>query len=417
MADNKVVADAIFECLRTIVYEPEKKIDVSDLPKEFDDVAEGLKLLRDWMKEQKKFATDLGNGDLSTPTPDKENIIVQPLKLLQSNLSHLTWQTKQVAKGDYSQQLDFMGDFSNSFNTMIHQLKTRRDKLNEDIEIISKKNDELSSMRNFLLKIMDGMLMHVCVLDSSDNVVYANRSFNILKSRDIELYGKLIEEMKKFSKNDATTMQVTITYSKVGVKVTETKYFAIEKSPVNWLTNVDYAYVIADITKEKENELKISKLAYNDELTGLYNRHYGMMELNKLVASKKQFCLCFIDLDNLKFVNDTFEHKDGDAYILSSVEALKTLPEPKIIARIGGDELMLAIENIKADELRELLEKLRDSLGNFDADNGVFYKRSFSYGLVESAENVSASMLLREADVLMYEYKYAHKPKIPRARS
>jgi two-component system sensor kinase len=62
------------------------------------------------------------------------------LKALQANLRHLTWQTQMIARGDFSQRVDFMGEFSESFNTMVLSLAASRDQLlaaNQDLEAFS----------------------------------------------------------------------------------------------------------------------------------------------------------------------------------------------------------------------------------------------------------------------------------------
>ena len=65
----------------------------------------------------------VGNFDCALPSPDNE--IAASLKSLHASLKHLTWQAQQVAKGDYNQRVDFMGDFSIAFNNMIEQLNQR----------------------------------------------------------------------------------------------------------------------------------------------------------------------------------------------------------------------------------------------------------------------------------------------------
>ena len=75
----------------------------------------------------REFALTLSRGDLSTKLNGK-GFVVAHLKALQSNLRHLTWQTKRIAQGDLIQRVDFMGDFSDSFNSMVEALaKTQAD--------------------------------------------------------------------------------------------------------------------------------------------------------------------------------------------------------------------------------------------------------------------------------------------------
>lgn len=76
-----------------------------------------------------RFAMALGNGDLSRELNGTIGPIAGSLKGLQANLRHLTWQTNQVAAGDFSQRIDFMGDFSKAFNSMVERLDAARTEL------------------------------------------------------------------------------------------------------------------------------------------------------------------------------------------------------------------------------------------------------------------------------------------------
>ena len=70
----------------------------------------------------RELSVSLKNGDLDVSVNSK-GFVLSNLKALQSNLRHLTWQTKMIAKGDFSQQVDFLGDFSAAFNEMVLQLR------------------------------------------------------------------------------------------------------------------------------------------------------------------------------------------------------------------------------------------------------------------------------------------------------
>ncbi len=84
----------------------------------------------DCIVDTRELSAALKNGDLQKFVTSK-GFILSNLKALQSNLRHLTWQTKSVAKGDFSQRVDFLGEFSDSFNEMIDQLRDSRTKFIE----------------------------------------------------------------------------------------------------------------------------------------------------------------------------------------------------------------------------------------------------------------------------------------------
>ncbi len=90
------------------------------------------------------FASALSRGDLEVEPPAGSGASAQALKNLHANLRHLTWKTQQIAKGDFSQQVDFMGGFSEAFNSMTRQL----DEANAIILAEKEKSEAL--LRNIL---------------------------------------------------------------------------------------------------------------------------------------------------------------------------------------------------------------------------------------------------------------------------
>lgn len=88
------------------------------------------------------FLYAASNGDLSMEVTQK-GYTAGTIKALQANLKHLTWQTKMIASGDFSQRVEFMGEFSESFNTMVTQLdRTLKELIRKEKEL-SQANDEL----------------------------------------------------------------------------------------------------------------------------------------------------------------------------------------------------------------------------------------------------------------------------------
>jgi PAS domain S-box-containing protein len=71
------------------------------------------------------FILNLSKGNLDAEVP-KSNQLISPFKELQSNLRHLVWQTHRIAEGDYSQRIDFLGDFSSSYNYLISSLRDKQ---------------------------------------------------------------------------------------------------------------------------------------------------------------------------------------------------------------------------------------------------------------------------------------------------
>lgn len=103
------------------------------------------------ISESYTFVNELSIGNLNFTAPRK-NLLLSPFKNLQANLRHLTWQVQQIAKGDYKQNVDFMGDFSDAFNLMIAQLRERY-----ELEVDIKEKDEIFSL--LFEKSEDGIIL------------------------------------------------------------------------------------------------------------------------------------------------------------------------------------------------------------------------------------------------------------------
>ncbi len=103
----------MFEYLRDLLYTiPKvKTLDIECLDEPFQKLGLGLHYLEMAVKEMKACSAALSKGDLSSFKPARENFLCENLKNIHANLNHLTWQAKQVAKGDYSQTVSYLGNF------------------------------------------------------------------------------------------------------------------------------------------------------------------------------------------------------------------------------------------------------------------------------------------------------------------
>ena len=138
------IADILFDYLRNMIYNPtDTTLDIEGLPESFINVGKGLQYLNSIISETRTLANELAAGNLDCELPPPGNEIAAPLKNLHSSLKHLTWQAQLVAKGNYNQQVDFMGDFSEAFNDMIQQLKQR------ELDVLAEK----SRLKGFLAKM------------------------------------------------------------------------------------------------------------------------------------------------------------------------------------------------------------------------------------------------------------------------
>lgn len=126
---------AVAERLESLMQgEPPGELTLAGLDGDATRLAAAVNRLIEYHAEVLGFIGPLARGDLQSAVPKARDILVSPFKELHSRLVHLTWQAERVASGDYSQRVDFMGDFSRAFNAMVESLERKDRELRERIE-------------------------------------------------------------------------------------------------------------------------------------------------------------------------------------------------------------------------------------------------------------------------------------------
>jgi len=171
--------------------------------------------------------------------------------------------------------------------------------------------------------------------------------------------------------------------------------------------------------RDHKGEETLLALSLTDELTGLYNRRrfFVLAEqyLKVAIRTRKRSLLLYIDMDDLKWINDQCGHNEGDQALIHLSQILKkTFRESDIIARIGGDEFVVLLESdVENDEL--LITRLYENIKDCNAKGSQSYKLSISVGAAPfDPENpISIDELLSKADTLMYAQKRKRSKKNP----
>jgi signal transduction histidine kinase len=104
--------------------------------------------------EVREFGLALASGRLEE-SPLPRNLLASSFKQLHAALRHLTWQTEQIARGDYSQRVRFMGDFSNAFNSMVDALARSEARLRESNEELQMQGEELQAQNKELSRLWE----------------------------------------------------------------------------------------------------------------------------------------------------------------------------------------------------------------------------------------------------------------------
>ena len=170
--------------------------------------------------------------------------------------------------------------------------------------------------------------------------------------------------------------------------------------------------VARDITERKRLEERLTELANFDPLTDLFNRHRFEDELVAQVLKARRYgttgAIFVLDLDNFKYVNDTYGHGAGDEVLQRVARVLEgRLRRTDVLARLGGDEFAVLVPQCDEQEARDvaasLLEAIRQQTLQID---GHPLRVTSSIGLTMLDDSMqSPAELLAEADRAMYEAK------------
>ena len=157
---------------------------------------------------------------------------------------------------------------------------------------------------------------------------------------------------------------------------------------------------------------EVRDLSLTDELTKLHNRRgfLTLAEQQLKIANriKRGMFLLFVDLDDLKGINDNLGHHEGDRALIAIADTLKeTFRESDIIARIGGDEFVVLVIGTSEMTLEALITRLQENLNARNAKQNSHFKLSVSIGTAWYNPECPCSIdeLLEQADKLMYEQK------------
>lgn len=166
-----------------------------------------------------------------------------------------------------------------------------------------------------------------------------------------------------------------------------------------------------ELTESERVEAQLRTIAYRDPLTGAYNRHYAQERLEVMMAQNIPFALCFLDLDDLKGVNDGYGHEGGDRYIVAAAQELVgTCRENRdILARFGGDEFLLVFPGADTSVVEARLQQVNQQLQNRSGSEEHPYAMSLSFGVVASSAAADVETLLAAADEAMYNNKRARR--------
>jgi len=166
----------------------------------------------------------------------------------------------------------------------------------------------------------------------------------------------------------------------------------------------------------KAKEAELERHAAIDELTDLFNRRAALALLGKQLGATQRertpLTICYLDLDGLKQINDTFGHAEGDIMLkVLAGQLVREMRAGDYACRMGGDEFLLILPHCSEGEAARLVERIEERLALVNSGLGKRCALAFSYGLAQWSEGDTVDHLLELADTRMYAQKAEKKEK------
>jgi diguanylate cyclase (GGDEF)-like protein/PAS domain S-box-containing protein len=278
-------------------------------------------------------------------------------------------------------------------------------------------------------RILDEVGTYVFVKDLDRKYMYVNKLTQKLFQKDLEdIIGYddshffQVDALSDIVKNDSRVLDFGETVINEEINVIksskEIKVYQSVKKPI-YNSNgkiIGLFGVSTDVTETYLLKEKLQSLLLTDDMTKLNNRKSYNENITQLCAQYKRyhtpFSIIMYDIDNFKYINDSYGHKVGDDVLIK----MSGLIKPKIrendhIFRVGGEEFIILLTATEIDRAKLVAEKIRKSVEN---DLGVIDDKpiTISLGLTQIRENDNQDMIFRRVDELLYKSKRNGKNRI-----
>ncbi len=167
--------------------------------------------------------------------------------------------------------------------------------------------------------------------------------------------------------------------------------------------------IVDDITERKQIEREMRYLNYHDQLTGLYNRRFYEEELRRVDTERNYpISLVIADVNGLKLINDAFGHQQGDRMLVKIAKVFKQeCRADEVIARIGGDELVILLPKTKTEEAQLIVDRINRTLRQITINSAPI---TISVGIgTKTSNDQNIEDVFKQAEAEMYRKKLAYR--------
>ncbi len=266
------------------------------------------------------------------------------------------------------------------------------------------------NVKENIMSVGSSIRKYLNIQGSGDLLIPASTWETYIMKEDLDSYKYKIEKVIKSNKNEFYTIEYRILGK-------DNKAYWIEskgKKTIEKNGDIFIHGALSDITIRKEKEIEINYLSFNDEVTGIPNRRYFVREISSMIKEypNEKFALIFIDIDNFKYVNDTYGHDTGDALLTEFTKIILGMNiKDSLLARYGGDEFILVKNKLKGkNQIKDLLDNIIKKLSKPIVVNNKEIFCTLSIGVsIYPIDGKEIGILLKRSDMAMYLAKFNGK--------
>ena len=308
--------------------------------------------------------------------------------------------------------------------------KIERDKKTNEIkfekELTQKYLDELllagnlfeNSIQNAPIPIMihaeDGDVLHISQT-WSDLTNYSLEDIPTIFDWTRKAYGQNKEEVREFISNLYKLKEIQ--HDGEFVVTTKDGRKLVWEFNSGYIGNLPNGKAVAmsvatDVTEKRKTSEKLLYISYRDSLTGLYNRRYYEENLKKLdIAENHPLTIVMSDINGLKLVNDAFGHSAGDDLLMEAAKIISnSCRETDLVARIGGDEFIIAMPNTSGLEAEKIIKEINIKTKKITIES---IELSISFGFATKIHpEIDIQETFRSAEDQMYRVKLLEIPSM-----
>lgn len=294
-----------------------------------------------------------------------------------------------------------------------------------------------------LKEMFDGSPVLVAAYDAADRLGYANPAFRsayFVKEGTSPRWSDIMRRnfragrgtVLKVPDFDAWLMSTESRRGKIPFRSFETdlhdgRWLLMTETvqPDGWMLCI--ATDITDLRAEerllRQHRDTALKASHTDELTGTANRRFVMARIDDMLTKRAPDrligCVCVFDLDNFKYINDTFGHHSGDLILRDFARRIqKLIRRSDTFGRMGGEEFALVLPGTSEEQAHSIVDRMMFAIrGSRPLKIAKNFGYTFSVGIAPARLDSTASDLCQRADKALYAAKMAGRDCIRMAGS